>query len=209
MIRNSSLNQSNIIFVFREGTPIPENKDFMGMFEGVNAQGMNFVDDPVSLTKVVTVPKLGLSVAWEGRRLRIEDLQQKEPKESSIVRDALSAFHKLFPGQQSGLEGFGFNFNVYYQMRDVIRIHELFGNLYPTGLALGDSLMDFGWQWTLARKDGARLDGYYVKITAPIELAVHHNAHVKATNIPTLEDMEEMFSGAYTETQETIEKLVL
>lgn len=208
MIKNHSLYGINIVFLTKESVAVPENSKFTSIFSGETARGMNFFDNTGIQAKLLDVPELGLSVIWEGKRLRIEDRLQKEPAESHLPANALKIFEKLF-GDTHALAGYGFNFDIYYQLRDVIPIHALFGNIKPYGLEMGESLLDLGWQWTVAGKGGKKLDGYFVKITAPLEIAAHRNSHYSETEIPKEKELSKRFLEDYAETHSVVSSLML
>jgi hypothetical protein len=209
MIRSHSLHQANVVFLFREPLTPPENADFTRLFSGAEAEGMNFMDNAVMQAKMLSVPKLGVSVVWEGNRLRIEDQKQREPEDSTLMADAIRAYEKLFVNRNMALEGFGFNFDTYYQTKEVIRIDDHLSKLYPAGLMMGNTLLDIGWQWTMAEKDGNHIHGYFVKVTAPIEFMMHYNAHTKIDTMPTEKELTTLFKKAYEAMNQTAELLQL
>lgn len=209
MIKSKSLYAANIVFLFKESSTPPENAEFTNLFSGEVAKGINFMDNPAMMAKLMDVPKLGLSVVWEGKRLRVEDRQSKEPEESLLVNRSHEIFGKLYKNRANELAGFGFNFDMFFQLKDVIRINELFTQIHPASMETGDSLLDLGWQWTLSYKGGDHLEGYFVKITAPLEIAVHHNSHHKANVLPSEKELQKLFSAAYGKITRTIEGLSL
>ncbi len=210
MILSSSLHKSNVIFVFRDpNLPAPENHDFMSLFGGEEGKGTQFVDDPFMRMKILDASKLGIQVAWEGRRLRIEDLAAREPETSLLAERAVSVLQKLFPATLPRLESFGFNVEVYYQNSDVIQIQEMFKNVIPEPFEIGEGLLDFGWQWTKAHKNGRQVDGYFLKVTAPLELVIHHNAHFNESEIPDEKRLINCFSSMYEQTHVVAKSLKL
>ena len=93
----------------------PENHEIVGLYAGAAAKGAQLVDDPMMRMKIFDVPARGLQVAWEARRVRVEDMRAVEPEDRRCsgcrqwgVRNA-RAPRKIYPGS------FGFNFEVYYQ----------------------------------------------------------------------------------------------
>ncbi len=60
--------------------------------------------------------------------------------------------------------------------------------------------MDFGWQWTIAEKRRKEMHGYFMKVTAPLEFTMHHNAHFAAKDLPSKKDMRAAFERAYEAT---------
>lgn len=208
-IKNKSLYGVNIVFLLNESAPAPENSEFTSLFSGDIAEGMNFFDNAGIRAKILDVPKLSLSVIFEGRRLRIEDRSQKEFSESVLIENAVKVYNHLFGDKPGALAGYGFNFDLVYQLKDVVRIHELFGQISPTGIAMGDGLMDLGWQWTISNKNGKKLEGYFVKVSAPMELSVHHNAHYNERILPKAEELKKQMEEDYEKVHMVIESLML
>jgi hypothetical protein len=198
MITSRSLHKTNIVFVFKDhAVPPPENHELVGLYHGDAAKGAQLVDDPMMRMKILDVPAKGLQIAWEARRLRVEDMRATEPEESPLVVEALAAYEALAAPRKIMLDSYGFNFEAYYQTKDVIRINDRFNELSGTPLEIGAGLMDFGWQWTVAEKDGKTLRGYFMKVTAPLEFTMHHNAHFAAKALPSRKELEAGFQHAY------------
>lgn len=210
MIKSHSLHKSNIVFVFKEHivTP-PENHEIVGLYAGAAAKGAQLVDDPMMRMKILDVPARGLQIAWEARRLRIEDMRAVEPGESLLIDDAVIAYESLVAPRKLFLDSFGFNFEVYYQTSDVIRINDHYNEIAGTFLDVGAGLMDFGWQWTVAEKNGKTMNGYFLKVTAPLEFTMHHNTHITAKELPAKKDLQAMFRDAYETTNRTAALLKL
>ncbi len=210
MIKSHSLHKSNIVLVFKEHTvPPPENHEIVGLYAGEAAKGAQLVDDPMMRMKILDVPARGLQIAWEARRLRIEDMRAAEPEDSLLVDEMVMAYETLVAPRKIFLDSFGFNFEVYFQTVDVIRINDHFNEISGTFLDLGAGLMDFGWQWTLAEKDGKTLRGYFLKVTAPLEFTMHHNAHFSARELPPKKDIQAMFRESYALMNATAARLKL
>lgn len=210
MIKSHSLHKSNIVFVFKEhNVAPPENHEIAGLYVGDAAKASQLVDDPLMRMKILDVPARGLQIAWEARRLRIEDMRAVEPEESTLVEDAFMIYETLVAPRKIFLDSYGFNFEVYYQTADVIRINDHYNEISGTFLEVGAGLMDFGWQWTVAKKNGKALDGYFLKVTAPLEFTMHHNAHVSARELPSKKDLEAAFRTAYKTTASVAANLKL
>lgn len=206
-LRSKSLNKSNGIVVFPMNVPVPDNSLFTQIVSGADAEGMNFLDDPTMQVKVLRVPKLGLQIVWEGRRLRVEDERGREPSDSPIARYLSSALKTLFPDSAQQIQGIGFNVEVYYQYAGVIRMEDLFRNVTGGAFSNGESVLDFGWQWTVAQKDGKQTDGYFLKITAPLEVSIHHNAHFVLSRAPSEVELDIQFASMYGATHSVAERL--
>ena len=201
MITSKSLYKANIVFVFKEHTaPPPENYEMARLYIGDNAKGVQLVDDPMMRMKILDVPQRGLQIAWEAQRLRIDDMRAMEPEESSLVEDAVHAYESLAAPRKVMLDAIGLNLEVYYQTRDVIRAQDHFNEISALPLLIGDSLLDFGWQWTVSEKSKKVTNGYFVKVTAPLEFVVHHNAHFAAKELPAKKDLQDLFLATYAKT---------
>ena len=210
MIKSHSLHKSNVVFVFKEHNVMPpENHEIVGLYAGGAAKGAQLVDDPMMRMKVLDVPARGLQVAWESRRLRIEDMRAVEPEESTLIDDAVMIYETLVAPRKIFLDSYGFNFEVYYQTTDVIRINDHYNEIAGTFLEIGAGLMDFGWQWTVAEKNGSVLNGYFLKVTAPLEFTMHHNAHRAAKETPSKKDLRAIFESTYEKMNHVAAQLTL
>lgn len=203
-----SLYKANLITVLlgKDAVP-PENSVFTSVVAGKEAAGASFIDDPVMRVKHLAVPNLKMQIVWEGERLRLEDEDALEPKKSFLVKKMHESVKKLFPSRQPKIAGFGFNFELYYQFPDVIKTNDFFANVSSQNIGMGGALKDFGWQWTTVSWDSKRLDGYFLKVVSPLELAVHHNAHFVAEELPPEKKLQEIFESAYLSTHKTVESL--
>ncbi len=196
-MKSKSLHQANIIFLFADSYGfIPDNREFNSLFGGKEAAGVNFMDDPAIRTKMLDIPGAGLQVIWEGTRLRIEDKNAHEPADSKLVAEALRIYRALVPAN-APLRGFGFNFDVFFQFDSVIRLQDMLGRLASPVVDFGNNLMDFGWQWTVSSNDAKRLTRYFVKITAPLELAMHVNYHYAADALPPEKEIAARHGAGY------------
>jgi len=212
-ITSKSLHHSNIVFVFDESRFIaPENHVLASFYRGEAAIGARFVDDPVLRTKILELPKLKLQISVEPVRLKIDDNSQEEPEKSFLIKEAVNVFQQLF-SQNSKLIGFGFNFDIYYQTNQVIRLQDFFAGFAGKEALKKSELMDFGVQFTLEKDGGKKREIYFIKITAPLEIAVHVNYHFPSLKLapplrlPELSEIETSFSKCYNETDEIIEGL--
>lgn len=210
MISSDSLHKSNIVFIFRDKNPnLPENSELTGLFSGERGRGAQMVDDPLMRMKILDVPQMKIQVALEGNRLRVEDLEARTPEDSIIIEEGVRIFKSLYANRQIILEGFGFNFEIYFQNSDIIQIGNLFNGISLQPLEMGETLLDFGWQWTTADKNGSETNGYFLKITAPLEFVVHHNAHFKLREIPEIKELKKLFESSYRKTRVAAESLRL
>jgi hypothetical protein len=205
-ITSKSLHHSNIVFVFAEGKFLmPENAAILSLYQGQVAAGATFADDAVLRTKVLNLPRLKLQIGVELNRLRVDDNSQQEPNETTLVNEALSIYPKLFP--QTSLIGLGFNFDIYYQFREFIRLKDFFELFAEPKILEKADLRDLGVQFTLEKEGGKKRETYFLKITAPLEIAVHINHHFATTKIPDQSALQKLFEQCYNESDEIIQNL--
>lgn len=210
MITAKSLFHSNIVFLFEEGKfQAPENEEFMRLYSGEASKGARFFEDPVLNAKVLILPQIKLKITLENRRLRIDDDSQNEPKNSRLIKDAFEIYQKLFPqpAQQQALESFGFNFDIHFRFNNVLDSRYMFEQVFGKEILKKFDLKDFGFQFTLDKSEKNFADLWFLKITAPLELAIHINRHFPLKTLPPLEQLFEMFENCYNETNEIIEKI--
>ncbi|MCX7778673.1 MAG: hypothetical protein N2259_00250 [Patescibacteria group bacterium] len=219
-ITSKSLYHTNIVFLFEEKSfTAPDNSTLAGLYYGEAAIGARFIDDPILQTKVLELPKMQLKVVVEPLRLIVEDLSQKEPQETSLISESLKIYQKLFA--QTKLQGFGFNFDIYYRFNNVIPLKDLFLNFVDEKILARSDLRDFGTQFTLEKEGGRKKEQYFLKILAPLELTVHVNHHFPAQELPYLPPaigespetknivfpLQQLFEKCYNETDEVIQNL--
>ncbi|MBI3684977.1 hypothetical protein HY250_01065 [Candidatus Azambacteria bacterium] len=211
MLTSKSLFHANVAFLFLDGRfAAPDNSEIAALFSGQAAQGARFVDDPVMRTKILTLPAAQMKVVLEGRRLRVEDEAGTEPDTSRLIGEAHRVCHTLFP--QAPLEGFGFNFDLYCRFNNVLSIKNMFEYFFGTKILKTPDLRDFGFQFTLDRGgnprtqraeqssyDGNNADIYFLKVTAPLEIAVHVNRHFAQRALPAKEQLQKLFENCYTD----------
>jgi hypothetical protein len=211
-ITSKSIHHSNIVYVFDESrfSP-PENHLLTSFYRGDAGAGSRFIDDPALRTKVLDLPKLKLQISVEPGRLRVDDTSQAEPGQSFLIQQADKLYRELF--SRNRLIGFGFNFDIYYQTDRVIRQGDIFANFAGKAVTERSELLDLGVQFTLEKEGGQRRETYFVKITAPMEVAVHANYHFPimkmsgALGMPESEDVEASFEDYYRKTDDLIREL--
>lgn len=212
-ITSKSLYHSNLVFLFKEEKFIPlDNAALTGFYRGQAAVGARFIDDVVAQTKILTLPALKIKIILERARLRIEDESQEEPQKSTLVKEAFKIFQQLF--SQFPLTGFGFNFDIYYRFSEVIRINDLFGYFVGSKILEKNDLRDLGIQFTLEKEGGKKLEQYFIKITAPLEIVAHVNHHFSTPMLPTTSmgqnqdaALQKFFEENYNQTDEVVRNL--
>jgi len=216
-----SIHHSNIVFVFnKEKFIMPENSEILNLYQGQAAAGAAFADDVVLKTKIFDLPRLKLQVSVEPFRLRLDDNSQLEPTETNLIYEAFLIYSKLF--SKVPLVGFGFNFDLYYQFRDAILVKELFQQFAEPKILEKADLRHFGLQFTLEKEGGRRQETYFLKVTAPLEMAVHANFHFNTNKLPIfppvigqpdeltkdrLVPLQNLFETCYNEIDELIQNL--
>lgn len=205
-ITAKSIYHSNIVFVFEKNNFItPDNAAIISSFGGTAASGAHFADDVVLKTKILDLPQLKLQIIIEPSRLRIEDNSQLEPEESILIKEAISFYQKNF--SQNKLAGFGFNFDIYYRTDKAIHINDLLLNFAKEEMLEKKELRDLGFQFTLEEDVGRKRAQYLIKVTAPLELAVHVNCHYSENKIPEQNKLQELFTDSYDKIDEIIRNL--
>lgn len=197
MMTSKSLFHANVAFVFPDKEfAAPDNGAFVAIYRGKDAEGARFFDDPFARTKMLALPSLQLKAVLEGRRLRIEDESANEPDKSRLTAEASRIAGALFPN--TAIEGFGINIDATCRFNNVIRIQNMFEHFFGAEPLARADLRDFGFQFTIDRGKG-NIDIYFLKVTAPLEIALHVNRHFAETAIPTPERLQLLFEDCYNE----------
>ncbi|MCX6794415.1 MAG: hypothetical protein NTY31_00215 [Candidatus Falkowbacteria bacterium] len=124
-ITSKSLHHANIVFVFEENKFVmPDNSAILSLYKGQIAGGANFADDVTLRAKVLDLPRLKIQISVEPYRLRIDNNSQQELGGMMLVKEAIAVYRQLFP--KTPLTGFGFNFDIYYQFKEVLMIKNFF-----------------------------------------------------------------------------------
>lgn len=206
MITSKSLFTSNIVYVFDDKKfAAPDNAVFSSLYGGEKSEGARFLDDPIIKSKQLVLPKIGLKIIFEGKRLRVEEIQGIEPEKSILINEAENVREKLFGGQS--ISGYGFNFDIYYRFNNVIPINDIFSGLFIDSIAGIGSLLDLGFQFSLSKNRNEIIDTWFIKATAPLEMATHLNRHFPAAKLPVKEDLRKARENCYNEADDLIKKL--
>jgi hypothetical protein len=206
MITSKSLFHTNFVAVFKEeGFAVPDNSQFNSLYQGKDAEGARFIDDPVARTKMLTLPAVNLRIILEGTRLRLEDESGNEPNKSRLAADAANVCNKLFPNRQ--VLGFGFNMDLYFRFNKVLEIKNYFDYFFKEEVLKKYDLRDFGFQFTLDRSSKEIVDIWFLKITSPLELAVHTNRHFNLVQLPDHQNLQKLLETCYNEADFVVESL--
>ncbi len=206
MITSKSLHRSNVAFVLdQRGLLLPENENFIGLYSGELSRGSRFIDDPVFQMKILSVPALKMTFTLEGARFRVDEDSEGGIQNSQVIREGGKAFHKLFPGRS--IDGFGFNFDIYYRFSEVIPLDYLFGVFVDGKILEKSALRNLGLQFNLEKDGGKRSETYFLKIASPLELIVHANIHFSASKLLPEDRLQDIFEKSYNDIDEVIENL--
>lgn len=207
-IASKSLQHANMVFVFSTSLRL-DNSVLNSLYQNELSVGARFIDDPVLGTKVLELPRLKIQIIVEPQRLRIEDLSQEKPQATNLISHALNIYQQLFSRDQ--LSGYGFNFDIYYQFDDIIRLNDLLTNFVDAKILKKNNLLNFGVQFTLERKEDKKREQYFVKIITPLKIAVHANHHfpvvgsfLPASGIDQV-GLQALFEKCYHETDEVVQ----
>jgi len=206
MITSKSLFHINFVAVFKdEGFVVPDNSLFNTLYQGKEAEGARFIDDPLAKTKMLVLPAMNLRIILEGTRLRLDDESGAEPGKSRLATAVAKTVSKLFSGQQA--LGFGFNMDFYFRFNKVLTIKDYFDHFFKEEVLKKYDLRDFGFQFTLDKSSEKLQDIWFFKITSPLELAVHTNRHFNLTQLPDQENLQKLLETCYNEADFVVESL--
>lgn len=198
MITSKSLHHSNITLLFDRTTiQVPDNALLSSLYNQEKSKGAQFVDDPLIHSKLLTLPAINLRVIWENGRLRIEDESQNEPEKSTLAKETTYIYEKLFGKQK--LLGYGFNYDIFYRYNNVIGMERIFTHFFGKEILEHADLRDIGVQFTLEKKNKNITEVWFLKITAPLEVAVHINRHFAENELPKQDKLHILFENCYTE----------
>lgn len=203
-ITSKSLHHSNIVFVFDErGFYMPDNATFASLFAGRDAKGARFIEDPVLQTKMLVLPEAKTKITLEGRRLRVDDDSDSEPKSSRVVKDILAVRDRLF-GTTATLVGFGFNYDIMYRFNTVVPIQSIFKRFFGDKALERQQLRDLGIQFSVEDKKRNIVDTWFIKAVSPLEVAIHLNRHFNQKSLPKEADLVTLFSDCYTKDTDSL-----
>lgn len=198
-IVQKSFHHGNVTVVWNpERFVMPENADLGGIYRGAEAQGARLTDDPVIGAKVLMLPAIGLKITIEKNRVRFDDETGNEPEKSRLCADVTKICAALFP--KMPIESWGFNYDIYFRTRDVIFIENIFKSYFGEKTLSGATLMDTGIQFTLDKKKYQEV--WFLKVTAPLEIAAHVNVHFPTKPLPTADELKKMFIECYNKTDD-------
>lgn len=202
MITSKSLHHSNIALLFHEKSfALPESADLMALYRGEEAKGARLVDDPVLRAKVLTLPALKTRITVEYPRVRIDDESGVELEKSRLAKDARNTYDALF--SRFPLAAWGINMDIYFRTQNMIQLRELFLPYFEEEALVGADLLDTGIQFTVRKKKYVEV--WFLKVTAPLEVAVHVNRHFTGVDFPDQKGLEDALEKCYNETSEMME----
>lgn len=205
MITSKSLHHANIALLFNERDfSLPESADLMALYKGADAKGARLVDDPVLPAKVLTLPAIKTRLTVEYPRLRIDDESMLELDKSRLAKDARHAYDALF--KKYPLGAWGINMDIYFRTQNLIPLQDLFLPYFGKEALEGADLLDTGIQFTLRRKKFVEV--WFIKVTGPLEIAVHINRHFRDTDFPSEKGLQDALLKCYNETDKMMENFM-
>ena len=193
-ITAKQIDRSNVVIAFPDGViPPPEASKLFPLYTEAQSKGAMFSDNPSTATKVFDFPAAGLQWVFEPGRVRLEDKKHRSPDESKLPAELVRVMEALYAGALP--VGYGFNYDMIYRMDTVIPMKDIMGSfLKPESI---EDVRHFGWQYTLSKEKGKRLETYFLKAVSPIELAVHANFHFNDIRLPDADDLQKAFERSY------------
>lgn len=184
---------------------MPENADLMALYRGEEARGARLVDDPVLPAKVLSLPSTNTRLTLEKSRLRIDDELGAPLEKSRLAKDARRAYDALF--SKCPISAWGVNLDIYFQTRNLVPLDELFSPFFGDKALSGADLLDVGIQFTI--KKGNYSEVWFLKVTGPLEIAVHVNRHFDGTSLPDEKVMHEVLLKCYNEADDMMSHFAL
>lgn len=198
-IVQKSYHHGNVTVIFNpDRFAMPENADLGAIHRGEEAKGARLTDDAVLGAKVLILPAIGLRVTLEKNRIRFDDETSVPPENSRLPHDVPKIIATLFPN--TPIDSWGFNYDIFFKTRNVIFIQNIFKSYFGDKALDGATLMDAGIQFTLGKKKHQEV--WFIKVTAPLEIAAHVNYHFANKALPTAEELKKMFAECYNKTDD-------
>lgn len=197
-----NIEMSNCIAIFGDGFVLPDPKDFISLFTQEELRGANFADDPVMRLKVFDLPTKKFKYIFEGNRIRLEDYGFREPTDSLLVKELVRIVKAIYPNIKP--VAYGFNYDAIYRFDSIVPQREVTKNFIEENLQ--EQVKHFGWQYTLSKEKGRRLETYFFKVVSPIEIRLHSNFHFNYDDF-LYDNRQGKFERCYTLMDQAIEKL--
>lgn len=190
------IQRSNIITVYADGSiRLPEPSAVFAAYPGESGKGAVFSDNAAMATRIFEFPAVGFMWIFEPNRIRLEDKKFRTPDESKLA----SEFHRVFNALSFNTQpiAHGFNYDIIYRTDSVIPTGEIMQNFIRTDAI--EDVRDFGWQYSLAKEKGKRLETYFFKAISPIEYSVHANFQANEPGLPKEKELQEHFKRGYSD----------
>ena len=190
------IQRSNIVVAYADGAVrLPEPATVFSAYPGEGGKGALFSDNAAMATRIFEFPTTGFMWIFEPSRVRLEDKKFRSPEDSKLAQELHRVLAVL--GWTAVPVAYGFNYDIIYRTDVVIPAGEIMQNfLKPETI---ESIKDFGWQYTLAKEKGKRLETYFFKAVSPIEYSVHANFHINEAGLPKEKDLHEQFKRGYAD----------
>jgi hypothetical protein len=203
-ILSKNIEMSNVITIFKDSFFFPEAPLFMSLFNKNDLSGSHFADDPVMRVRMFEFPQTKFKYIFERNRFRIEDYGFRDPKDSQGAAEMHRIISALYPGIKP--VAYGFNYDAILKLSSVIPQQEIMGHfLREESLSF---LKDFGWQYTLEKEKGKKLETYFLKAVSPIELRIHANHHFNEQILPSSRKLQEDFEKCYSTIHATFKQFL-
>lgn len=190
------IQRSNIVCVFPEGaTKLPEPSIVFAAYPGEAGKGGLFSDNAAVMTRIFEFPAVGYMWIFEPNRVRLEDKKFRAPDDSKLAHELLRVLGVLSPNAHPVAHGF--NYDIIYRTDAVIPTKEIMKNFVTASTI--EEVADFGWQYSLAKEKGKRLETYFFKAISPIEYSVHANFQTNEPGLPKEKELQERFKKGYAD----------
>lgn len=199
-IISKQIEMSNVVTVFGDKFFLPSPAHFMSLFGQEGLKGSNFVDDTAMRIVVFEMPALKFRYVFENKRFRIEETGFRYPDESKCAIE----MHRIIESLYKNIPtlAFGFNYDAIFKFDNVIPQREIMGNFIKKEKL--DYLKDFGWQFSLEKEKGKKLETYFIKAVSPIELRVHANFHFNQATATLAEEFQVKLENSYKKMDEML-----
>jgi len=190
--------------MWKEGVrQLPEPAELFSCYTTEEGSGSMFSDNAAMATRIFELPSRGLQWVLEPVRTRLEDRRSLPPAESKLALEFTRIAEKLYPGANA--VAYGFNYDIIYRMDSVVPAAEVMKSFVaPADI---EDIKDFGWQYSLSKQKGKRIETYFFKAVSPIEYAVHANIHFNKLGLPKKEELQSEFEKEYAKLDEAVNRI--
>lgn len=199
---SKNIELANCIAVFGDGFILPEAQAFISLFTEDQLRGANFADDPVMRLKVFDLPMKKFKYIFEVNRIRLEDYGFREPADSKLAEELVRVVKSIYGNLKP--VAYGFNYDAIYRFNSIVPQREITKNFIQENLQ--EEVRGFGWQYTLAKDKGRKLETHFFKAVSPLEIRLHSNFHFNYDDFLN-SGRQTQFEKCYTLMDQAIENL--